>query len=236
MMRVVYNVTNDAEAGLVDLATCALRREGVPVLVLAGDAVRRARWPRGVQVARVKEVPPAGLPAACKLLALAAELGDDVLFCSADTLLLDVVPVAEFMEDGGVMGVEYGGFCEPAHWLWFCSAECARVLLEGAQEELGRALGGVAAGGGGKGSLGAAEAAGGLSAGAVAFRLAAALGLRTKMVRAGDGVRVFLPEDFSASGEVEVPFAVHCGCPEFVAAYPRADVAIRRAMARAAGW
>lgn len=235
-MRVVYNVTNEAEAGLVDLATAALRRDGVPVVVLAGERVARVRWPRGVQVLRVEDVPPAGLQGAAKLLAFAAELGEDVCFCSADTVLLDAVPVAEFMEGGGVMGVEYGGFCEPGHWLWWCGRETARVLLEGVQEGLRGGLGELVRAEGCKGAAGLVEAAAGLSAGAVAFRLAAAMGLRTKMVRAGDGVRVFLPEDFSASGEVEVPFAVHCGCPEFVAAYPRAEVAIRRAMARVLGW
>lgn len=210
----------------MDLAASRLIWGGeVPVMVVVGDGVRRARWPRGVDVLRVRGVPPGGLAAGRQLVELARGLGEDVVFCGVDTLLLDWLRVADAFDGADVWTVEYGGFCEPGHWLWGVGAAAAGRLAGWLGEVAGGVLGGVVSGAAG------ADDVAGLGAAAVVYRLAAARGVRCGQFAAGDaGVHVFRRGDLRGGGVPGDAWCVHCGCPGFVRGYPRAEVAVRRAM------
>lgn len=236
-MVLVYHVTNEDEAGLVDVCT-GLVRGRVPVLLVVSPGVRRERWPLGCEVVRA-EVPVNGVAGARGLLAVAAGLGADecVCFVGCDTVVRPCAAFAEFC-GAGARFVEYGGFLEAGHWLWCVRGGVAAGLLRVLDERCprGAGLAGLV-----RGESDCVDGSAGLSAAGVVGRLCALLpGVGCTAV---DFVCARLPwvhvwgvRDFGCPPEVDGRcFAVWCGEPGMVRGYVSARGAVRRAMEGAMG-
>lgn len=236
-MVLVYHVTNDDEAGLVDVCT-GLVRGVVPVLLVVSPAVRRERWPLGCEVVRA-DVPVGGVAGARGLLAVAAGLGKDerVCFVGCDTVVRPGAAFAEFC-GAGARFVEWGGFLEAGHWLWCVGGDVAADLLGVLDDRCprGDGLRGILSGHVAPGADGR-----GLSAAGVVGRLCALL--PGEDCTPADFVRARLPwvhvwgvGDFGCPPVVdERCFAVWCGEPGMVRGYVSAQMAVRRAMEGAMG-
>ncbi len=230
-MTFVYHITNEAEAGLIDLATALVR--GVhPVVLLVSPGVKRRRWPLGVQVVDV-DLPSAGMAAARGLLAVARGLDsggeDGCFFVGCDTVVRPDGGLGEMYERADAIFVQHGGFMEPAHWLWRASAATAAELLDAmaALYPPGKALGGLLKGAQGGGCGDTQLAASGV---AVRFASACLVGPALWVMPPSPLVHVWGVKDF---GGVDLPgecLAVHCGDPALVRDYPVRLEAVRRAM------
>lgn len=225
-MLTVYPIHNDAEAALVDTALAPLLQGGdAAPLLLVADAVTRTRWTRAAEVLRVGDLPATGVPAAQKLLTLAVEVGgSDTVFCSPDTLLLDTRMAAGRSIQPRVWGMDYGGFCTPAHWLWGIHRAAAQQLLTLLHDMTATGLGAMLAQD--HAAPAAVERAASLSPAALCYSLAAANAIPTALHA---DYMVWTHPDHTAAPLPPGTWCVHCGSPDYVSPYPDPAQAIIRA-------